>query len=225
LDLTVWSILCTFFLIAEGASRREMMATITATDASAEDIKAQIVSPAKLAHIVLRTNQYAKMLDWYKTVFNAKPAFENEMLAFLSYDDEHHRVALLNIPTLADQPEGSNGIHHVAFTYASLKVLLENYERLAALGIEPVYPINHGPTTSLYYEDPDHNQLEFQVENYDTVEESGQFFFSEAFAINPIGVDIDPADLLRRLRAGESEAALKTRADVGAKTLADVNLR
>ena len=201
------------------------MTTATGTDASAVDIKSQMVSPAKLAHIVLRTNQYDKILDWYKTVLNAKPAFENEMLAFLSYDDEHHRVAILNIPTLVNQPEGANGVHHVAFTYDSLKDLLENYERLAAMGIEPVYPINHGPTTSLYYEDPDHNQLEFQVENYDSVEESGQFFFSEAFARNPIGVEIDPADLLRRLRAGEPEASLKTRADVGEKTLADVKLR
>lgn len=201
------------------------MATATGTATPTADIKSQMVSPSKLAHFVIRTNQYEKLVDWYKMVLNAKAAFENEMLAFLSYDDEHHRVAILNIPTLADQPEGANGIHHVAFTYASLKDLLENYERLSTLGIEPVYPINHGPTTSLYYEDPDHNQLEFQVENYDSVEESGKFFFSEAFAQNPIGVEIDPADLLRRLRAGEPEASLKTRADVGTKTLADVKLR
>jgi catechol 2,3-dioxygenase-like lactoylglutathione lyase family enzyme len=195
------------------------------TDSAGHDLRAAIVSPSKFAHFVLRTNKYAAMLDWYKTVLNAKPAFENEGLAFLSYDDEHHRVAILNIPTLADQPEGIAGVHHVAFTYASLHVLLENFERLGKLGIDPVYTINHGPTTSLYYADPDQNQLEFQVENFDTVAESGKFFFSEAFAENPIGVEIDPADLLRRLRAGESETALKTRPDDGARTLADVKLR
>jgi catechol 2,3-dioxygenase-like lactoylglutathione lyase family enzyme len=201
------------------------MPTDSGTVEAETSVRASIVSPAKLAHFVLRTNRYAEMLDWYKTVLNATPAFENGGLAFLCYDDEHHRVAILNIPTLADQPEGMVGVHHIAFTYASLTDLLENFERLGELGIKPVYTINHGPTTSLYYADPDQNQLEFQVENFDTVEESGKFFFSEAFAENPIGVEIDPADLLRRLRAGESEIVLKTRPDDGARTLADVKLR
>jgi len=186
---------------------------------------AAIVSPDKLAHFVVRTNKYAAMVDWYKTVLNATAAFESEALAFLRYDDEHHRVALLNIPDLADQPAGIVGVHHVAFTYSSLTVLLENFERLAALGIDPVYTINHGPTTSLYYADPDGNQLEFQVENFATVEESGKFFFSEVFAVNPIGVEFDAAELLARLRAGESEAVLKARPDIGVQTLADVKLR
>jgi catechol 2,3-dioxygenase-like lactoylglutathione lyase family enzyme len=188
-------------------------------------LKSAIVSPSKLAHFVIRTNQYERALNWYKAVLNAKPAFENEALAFLTYDDEHHRVAILNIPTLADQPDGIAGVHHVAFTYGSLTDLLENFERLEALGISPTYSINHGPTTSLYYEDPDHNQLEFQVENFSTVAESGKFFFSEAFAENPIGVEFDPAELLRRLRAGEPEDALKMRPDIGKQTLADVKLR
>lgn len=189
------------------------------------DLKNGIVSPSKLAHFVVRTGRYAEILDWYKTVLKATSAFESEALAFLSYDDEHHRIAVLNIPGLADQADGVAGVHHIAFTYDSLTVLLENFERLKALGITPSYVINHGPTTSLYYEDPDRNQLEFQVENFDSVEESGKFFFSEAFAENPIGVEFDPEELLRRLRAGEPEASLKRRPDIGKQTLADVKLR
>lgn len=184
-----------------------------------------MVSPSKLAHFVLRTSKYAEVLAWYKYVLNAVPAFESEALAFLSYDDEHHRVAILHIPDLGEQPEGIAGVHHVAFTYDRLIDLLENHERLAARGIEPVYSINHGPTTSLYYADPDQNQLEFQVENFASVEESGKFFFSPAFAENPIGVEIDPADMLARLRAGESEEDLKRRADIGSRDLSDVKLR
>jgi catechol 2,3-dioxygenase-like lactoylglutathione lyase family enzyme len=185
----------------------------------------KIVSPSKLAHFVVRTSQYAKLVDFYKTVLNASAVFENEALAFLTYDDEHHRVAILNIPGLAEQPQGIAGVHHVAFTYNSLTELLENYERLKALGIVPIFNINHGPTTSLYYEDPDHNQLEFQVENFASVEESGKFFFSEAFAENPIGTEFDPDVLLARLRAGEDEAELKRRPDIGKRGLSDAKLR
>jgi hypothetical protein len=129
------------------------------------------------------------------------------------------------MPGLEEQKQGVCGVHHAAFTYASLQQLLSNYERIRETGIRPVYVINHGPTTSLYYADPDGNQLELQVENYDSVQESSQFFYSQAFAENPIGVEFDPDDLLRRLRAGESEADLRRRPDIGKRGLSDVKLR
>ncbi|AJG22334.1 Biphenyl-2,3-diol 1,2-dioxygenase 3 [Cupriavidus basilensis] len=139
------------------------------------------------------------------------------MLTFLTYDEEHHRIAVLNVPELADQQAGVAGVHHVAFTYGSLAELIGNYERAKELGIEPVWCTNHGPTTSLYYRDPDGNQLELQVENFDTIEESTRFFYSPEFAENPIGVDFDPSELVRRFHAGESEAGLKKRPHVGAR--------
>lgn len=184
-----------------------------------------MVSPAKLAHVVLRTSKFREILDWYQYVLNATPAFENEHIAFLTYDDEHHRIAVINIPDLAPPPDGIAGVHHVAFTYDRMTDLFDNYARLRDRGILPSLSINHGPTTSLYYEDPDGNQLEFQIENFETVEESGQFFFSDAFAVNPIGVNFDPEDTLRRLRAGEDEAELKKRPVSGARGVDDIGLR
>ncbi|MET0546489.1 MAG: VOC family protein [Caulobacterales bacterium] len=184
-----------------------------------------IVSPAKLAHFVLRTPRYEEMINWYKTALHAHGVFESPILTFMTYDDEHHRVVILNAPDVAPQPDGVAGVHHIAFTYHTLDDLMGNYERLKALGIKPVYVINHGPTTSLYYADPDGNQIEFQVENFDTVEESTQFFYSKAFAENPIGVEFDPDELLRKLRAGVPHAELKRRPDEGARDLSDVKLR
>lgn len=198
------------------------MASIATLD---PETASAIVSPVKLAHFVLRTSRYAELVQWYKTVFNAKAAFENELLTFLSYDDEHHRVAIIAMPGLAEQTDGTVGVHHTAFTYASLGDLLGNYERLRDIGVRPVYVINHGPTTSLYYADPDGNQLEFQVENFETVEESTKFFYSAAFAENPIGVEFDPEEMLARVRAGEPEDALKRRPDDGGRGLADIKLR
>jgi len=165
------------------------------------------------------------MVDWYKTVLKAKPAFENELLSFLSYDEEHHRVALLNVPNLADPPDGICGVHHNAFTYASLTDLMSTYERLRDLGIKPVFVINHGPTTSLYYSDPDGNQVELQVDNYESLQDATAFFYSPAFAENPIGVEFDPDELLRKLRSGEPETKLKQRPDIGKRGLADIKLR
>lgn len=184
-----------------------------------------VISPARLAHVVLRSSQFDALVHWYTVVLGAKTAFSDGNLAFLTYDEEHHRIAVLNIPGLKPQTEGVAGVHHMAFTYASLSDLVATYERLDKAGIRPVTCMNHGPTTSMYYADPDGNQVELQVDNYDTVEEAGKFFYSPAFAKNPIGVDFEPAELARRFHSGEDETAIKMRPDGGARGLDSLNLR
>lgn len=181
--------------------------------------------PAKLAHVVLRTSQFQQMQDWYLKVLAARTIYADGGLAFITYDEEHHRVALLNAPDLKPQAEGMAGVHHVAFTYATLGDLVVTYERLRELDIVPVYCTNHGPTTSLYFQDPDGNQIELQVDNFDTIEEATAFFYSPEFAENSIGVDFDPAELARRYHAGEAEASIKRRASIGQRGLDSLPLR
>jgi catechol 2,3-dioxygenase-like lactoylglutathione lyase family enzyme len=182
------------------------------------------IAPAKLAHYALRTSQFEPVLTWYQQVLGAKIVFEGSGLAFLTYDDEHHRLVIIEMPGLASGAGSTTGVHHVAFTYRTLADLLETYERLSELGINPVLPINHGPTTSLYYMDPDRNQVELQVENFDTVEEASAFFYSDAFRENPVGTDFDPREMLQRLRAGTPEGVLKRRVEIGARSPQDVPL-
>jgi catechol-2,3-dioxygenase len=161
------------------------------------------IPPIRLAHIVRRTSRLEEMIDWYRTVLGAEIVHADERLAFLTYDDEHHRIAIARIPGLEEQPPLAAGTDHVAFTYADLGDLLYTYERLKSAGIEPYWPINHGPTTSLYYKDPDGNKIELQVDNFPTTEETNRWIRSGDFAVNPIGVVFDPADLLAHYRAGE----------------------
>ena len=180
------------------------------------------ISPIKFAHVVLRTPRFEAMKKWYLALLHGRVAYENEALAFLCYDEEHHRIALINIPQLADKSPGSSGMDHMAFTYASLADLAATYARLKGEeNITPFWAINHGPTTSLYYRDPDGNQVELQVDNFDSDEEGNAFFASTAFAENPIGVDFDPEELGRRLAAGESEASIKARPNIGPRTIHD----
>ena len=167
------------------------------------------VVPAKLAHFVIRCKDFAAMLAWYRTVFHMRTSFEAPVIAFLTYDEEeHHRVAFLNTAHLPGPDTMRTGIDHIAFTYANLEDLLDTWERLKGEGIVPFWCINHGMTTSMYYTDPDGNELEFQVENFATQAEGLAWFSSPAFAANPIGVDYDPQVLLDQLRAGVPEAAL-----------------
>lgn len=179
--------------------------------------------PAKLAHVVFQTNRLAELRDWYCTVLDGHVIWGNDHLTFVTYDDEHHRVALLDLGPLAPRdlegrdiryrPTDQPGLHHVAFTFASMGELLGNYERLAARGIRPFRCINHGPTTSMYYVDPDGNRVELQIDNFATAEEGQAWMRSPAFDRNPIGVEFEPDELVRRFRAGVPVAELVLRGD------------
>lgn len=79
----------------------------------------------------------------------------------------------------------------------------------------PFWSVNHGPTTSIYYTDPDCNQIETQVENFDSLEEVNAFMTGPEFDENPIGVDFDPEDLILRLERGDDEHEIKHRRNIG----------
>lgn len=149
--------------------------TPVAVDAEVLDLPPRAGAPSKLAHIVMKTPRLDEMVDWYTTVLDAIVVFRDKRIAFLTYDTEHHRVALIRLPRILRIPgmvwkahRKFWGVDHVAFTYNSLDSLIATYRRLTDAGIEPVWCINHGPTTSMYYEDPDGNRLELQADNFAT---------------------------------------------------------
>lgn len=169
------------------------------------------IRPAKFVHVVYRTRRFEPMIRWYETVFDARVQHQSPVLAFLTYDDEHHRFAFINLSILqpdgkvADR-QGAIGVDHVAYTYRSLGELFENYVQLKAQGILPYWCIHHGITVSMYYGDPDGNQMEFQIDSYASNDEANAFMHGPGFGANPIGVEYDPEAWLARLKAGAPES-------------------
>jgi catechol-2,3-dioxygenase len=106
------------------------------------------LAPLKFEHAVLRTGQLQPMADWYTAVLQAEVSFGNAAIAFLSYDEQNHRIAILAIPGTVPRPPNSVGLDHLAFTYADIGELVATYERLKALGIIPLRTMNHGSSTS-----------------------------------------------------------------------------
>ena len=164
-----------------------------------------MVKPVKFAHVVYMTRRFDEMIAWYRDVFEAEVVYENPALAFLTYDDEHHRFAFANLDLL--KPDGGGpddrgqiGVNHVAYTYANVADLLATYERLKAAGIHPYWPVHHGPTLSLYYADPDGNRMELQVDACSAEEGRAMLRAPD----NPVGVLFDPDVLVARLRDGEA---------------------
>lgn len=174
-------------------------------------VKRQRIAPAKLAHIVFRTNQPEQMIAWYRDVLEADVSLANDFVSFLTFDDEHHRIAIATLPGLAQRPPMAVGVDHIAFTYGSADDLFQTYERLKGSGIEPYWTINHGPTLSFYYRDPDDNQVEMQIDLQEDGAATKAWFDQSDFGVNPIGVRIDPEEVIRRYRAGESPDQLFAR--------------
>jgi catechol-2,3-dioxygenase len=178
------------------------------------------MAPTKQSQVVLETNRKKEMQEWYCEVLEGHVAYENAHLAFVTYDDEHHRVVFVDFGPLtprdrdADRavaPPDPPGLHHVAFRFGSMGELLANYTRLAAQGIRPFRSINHGAITSMYYADPDGNHLELLVENFITAAEGRAWMQSPAFERNPIGVEFDPDEQVRKLQSGVPVAELVER--------------
>ena len=168
-----------------------------------------MTAPQKLAHVVFKTPRIDEMVDWYTTVLDAAVVFADKRITFLAYDQEHHRIALIKVPGLLRIPgrvwkvhRKFYGVDHIAFTHDRLPDLTATYRRLADAGIEPVWCINHGPTTSMYYEDPDGNRIELQVDNFATNQLLVEWLSGGEFAKNPIGVEFDPVVLERLAAAG-----------------------
>ena len=171
----------------------------------------QRVVPKKLAHAVVRTafERLPAVANWYREVLMARTVFSNPAVEFMTYDDEHHRLAVLGVPGLGERPLNVAGVDHIAFTFGSLGDLIYTDERLKAQGIEPATPIHHGVTISLYYLDPDRNQVELQIDAMEDPDEIEAFMTSDYFAKNPIGVVFDPDELAQRFHAGVAEEELK----------------
>jgi catechol 2,3-dioxygenase-like lactoylglutathione lyase family enzyme len=188
------------------------------------------ISPYKLAHAVLRTAHLDEAIRYYELVLNARIVFDQRPFgAGLTYDEEHHRLALLAVPA-AEAPDhrtiegmhvadtngadlsglafsAAPGLEHLAFTFESLAALLGTYLRVKAAGIKPEYCLNHGPTISLYYADPDGHKTELQIDTM-TMDLANAYIQSDLHASNPLGYPFDPDELVERFEAGDSLAEL-----------------
>jgi len=167
----------------------------------------------KFAHVVYQTGQPAALRDWYCSVLDGHVVYENDALTFITFDDEHHRVALLHVPEPCERKTPSTAaMHHTAYTFAHLDDLLEHYVGLRAKGIRPTVCIAHGVTTSMYYRDPDGNFVELQIDAFRDPDAATAYMRGPEYAADAVGPAFDPEELLRRRRSGATAAELSTRA-------------
>ncbi|KAL5610356.1 hypothetical protein FOVSG1_005037 [Fusarium oxysporum f. sp. vasinfectum] len=179
------------------------------------NISGEVIRPAMIGHFGLRTTPecFEAMITWHVDFFGGWVVLKNEKAAFIAYDDEHHRLVIVQDPGygVISNKHSASGIYHIAFSLNSLADLVKSYWQKKAKGIEPHWPVNHGMSTSMYYFDPDGNEFELQVGNFAMAKKAHQFMATPGYAQNPIGVDIDIEEFIRRVKSGEDEASIKKR--------------
>jgi catechol 2,3-dioxygenase len=176
------------------------------------DNNEQTIKPT-MHHVNLKTSRLNEMIEWYALVVGAKVNFQFPEGAFISNDRANHRIALLAVPGLKDDPQKfiHTGLHHTAFEYSSFADLMSSYARLKEKGIEPQVCLNHGLTMSLYYSDPDENMVELQVDNFGDWDASAEWMrTAEDFRRNPIGSYFDPDLVLAAYQGGTSFERIQT---------------
>lgn len=167
--------------------------------------------PMRLGEIVLKTARYEELKSWYSQVLDCTSPFEHVVTTPLSRPGAPTRmcffrllteppnqdvVALFEVPGTRKEPGGDPGLHHMQLRNASITVLRERYRRLKHLGVAPRRAMDHGPSTSLYYHDPDQNVVEIAASNFSTLEETLASLACESYLRNPAGTVIDPDSFL-----------------------------
>jgi catechol 2,3-dioxygenase len=186
----------------------------------------EITVHPKLQHYGLTTANLDAMIDWYRKVLGMTVNYRSAVpaegphrspfsaIAFASNDELHHRISFFEVPGLSLDPEKSRHarVQHVAFEYETLDDLLGTYVRLKNLGILPVWAADQAFQTAFYYQDPDQNILEFNVDNFEDV-----WTATEQLKTLPsrMLVYVDPEKMIAARRADASPWEVHERAFAG----------
>jgi catechol-2,3-dioxygenase len=165
------------------------------------------------SHFGVNCFDLPRMVDFYTNVMGMVISDQGKVdhlgleLVFLTLDpNEHHQLVLCNGRTQGEIETsqvigGGKGsaINQISFRASSLTEMARMKERLAARGIDPITPLNHGIAWAMYFRDIEGNPMEMFVD-------------SDWYVRQPCG---EPLDLSRPEAEIKAETATMCRAMEG----------
>jgi catechol 2,3-dioxygenase len=176
----------------------------------------------KLQHCGLTTGNMDRMLEWYGKVLgmtvNKRVAAPErtpfKTVAFASNDEINHRLSFFETPGLSTDADKDRHarVQHIAFEYQTLDDLLGTYVRLKKMGMLPLWAADQFIQTAIYYEDPDGNVIELNVNNF-----TNDWTVTEQLKALPsrLHVNLDPEKMIAARKGGASAWELHERALAG----------
>src|SRR5205807_2078228 len=151
----------------------------------------------RLSHVGLYVHDVRKMIDFYTKVlgFVVSAGAEDGRITFLSHNpSDHHQVVLVRGRTTDTE---TPMVQQVSFNVGNLANVQRAFRKIRDAGCEGIRPTCHGNAWSVYFQDPEGNQIEM-------------FCDTPWYVPQPLGFKIDldmPEDELYR----ETEANCRAR--------------
>lgn len=128
-----------------------------------------MIHPDRIGHIVLKVRDLERSRRFYTEVLGLdvmKDLPEVKMVFLASNRRDHHEIALAEVGPQAGAPKPNDvGLAHFAFRLKSEADLRAAYREFKERGVPISFTVNHGVARSIYFLDPDGNQLEVYVDN------------------------------------------------------------
>jgi catechol 2,3-dioxygenase len=125
--------------------------------------------PERIAHVVLKVRNLEQSKKFYTETLGMRVIKDVPQLraVFLSFNGrDHHEIALFEIGAKAEAPkQNQTGMLHVAFRLRTADDLVAAYKELKEKGVPVSFTVNHGVSKSIYFRDPDDNELEVYLDN------------------------------------------------------------
>ncbi len=126
-----------------------------------------MIKPRGLGHIVLKVRDLERSEKFYTEVLGlAVSGRLGGQMVFLSAGQKHHDLALYRVGAdAADAQQRQVGLLHFAWELGSFDELKRAYRLLKEKGVPIAGAMDHGISKSLYFLDPDGNEIEVYCDN------------------------------------------------------------
>lgn len=128
-----------------------------------------MIRPDRIAHVVLKVRELKRSKEFYTQILGLVPmgTLEKPRVLFLASNArDHHEIGLAEVGPDAENPKpGAVGVAHVAFRLKTEEELETAYRELKQREVPVTFTVNHGVSKSVYFLDPDGNELEVYVDN------------------------------------------------------------
>ena len=120
----------------------------------------------RVGHVVIKMRDLEAAKRFYRDILGMQITDEREGFGvFFRFQDYHHDIAVFKVAEDAESPQKNQvGLAHIALIADSFDTVKAMYQRLKAHDVPIVRTVDHGITKSVYFKDPEGNELEIYCE-------------------------------------------------------------